>query len=290
MNKKQPISLLLIAVALITILSFSSIANASPPITDTVGGTSGSIFMAGHYIRGVRVTASGNGILQSLGVNVQTAAGAIRLSIYNSITNAPHNLLNESSSVTAVSGWNDPVVTGPTIVLGADYWLFLQASDSNAKVYDSSIGTAMSSYNTYTYGPFPNIFPSPVSSPYIINMRMTYVAPPTATTQTTTQTVISSTTQTVTSPTTQTQTVFQPTTVNQTVTQSAVNTTITEISPTTVSQTITESTTTSTTQTVNQTSFSTVIVTQTTTQTQNQTKVVIVVVASTTNQTVTVTV
>ena len=212
--------------------------------TDTIGGTTGSDDFDAQ-INIFAITASASGTLDTIGVNVQTASGNIAVAIYSTFSSSSgtlSGLLGQSSSTSAVTGWNDLPIPGRiSIVSGTTYYVGFIQSSYNLKAYYDSSGT---DYLTgFTYGPFPssaNLCTSCGSaSEGTINMRMTYSSVSVSTSTTTqptttgTTTVASTTTTTsVTSPSTSTST-----TRSTTITSSTSST----LTSTSTSQTVTAS-------------------------------------------------
>jgi hypothetical protein len=140
---------------------------------DTVGDASSTISSYNGYRFAVKVTASANGQLQTVGLNLSTHSGNIRTALYADSSGLPGALLAESSSVAQVAGWNDVAVTGVTIVSGTAYWLAAQIS-TNEQVYRTI--AASDRYLAQTYGAFVNPFGSASTENALMNMRMTYAA------------------------------------------------------------------------------------------------------------------
>lgn len=148
--------------------------------TDTVGSTAtaGGGTQVNMYTAYVIATASG--VLQTVGANMNTAAGNIVIGIYanNTTGNVPGALLAVSSPAATVVGWQDADVSGAavSIVAGTQYWLALSTS-LNSAVYAAAAGGTYLSY-AYT-GSMPNPYGPPTGNDKNPNMRMTY-APATA--------------------------------------------------------------------------------------------------------------
>lgn len=149
--------------------------------TDSVIGSHGAISpVTSQYLISVRVQASSSGLLTSVGLNVANAAGHIRVAIYDDAAGPkPNNLLGESASVVAVTDWNDPSITGVSVVAGNYYWLAYQCDDDSITVYYDTNLTAYSYIRTgYAYSTFPT--PYGTGTTYTANpdnLRMTYITP-----------------------------------------------------------------------------------------------------------------
>lgn len=145
--------------------------------TDTIGTIANNGTLFGSLLS-FPITASASGPLTSIGVNCKTASGNIRVAIYSSRNSTTlSGLLGQSSSVAAVSGWNDLAIPGVTIVSGTTYYLALQASDGSncALYYQSGQTNAQGAHASYSYG----VFTDPVSiglGNNLFNMRMSYTS------------------------------------------------------------------------------------------------------------------
>jgi hypothetical protein len=173
MNKK----ILLTSIAL-TLLILPALALAT---TDEVGDMSTSEGSQVGYVRAYRITASANGVLQTISVNVQSSAGNIRLAIYDDDAGhlKPAALIWESSSTASSSGWKDFSVSGThNIVATNNYWIAIQANDNGFASYmDASCeGTCKGSYYVFSYNPFDASWSgsSTQNSGSSYNFRMTY--------------------------------------------------------------------------------------------------------------------
>lgn len=141
--------------------------------TDTQGDTSSNYSMVGYANANASLTASASGALQSVGVNLQSAAGNICVAIYDDSGGKPNNLLGTSASQAAVAGWNDIAISGVSITQGQVYHLGYQIDNGGSYVYRSATsGTCY--YKGEPYGTWPNPFSNPSSATTTWNMRMTY--------------------------------------------------------------------------------------------------------------------
>ena len=144
------------------------IARAATSI-DTIGDAlNGASALVGQ-VEIFSITATASGTLSSIGLNLKSAAGNIRVAIWD----VSGNLLGESSSTTAVVGWNDLAITGVSIVNGTPYRLGYQQDNSSTTVY-YEWAPGEESYISQSYGAFPNPLGSPTVGNFIRNMRMTY--------------------------------------------------------------------------------------------------------------------
>ena len=101
------------------------------------------------------------GTLQSLSLYVVTAAGNLRLGIYDATGSGggPGNLLSQTSSVVPTTSWNT-VPVSPTALSAGTYWLaFL--SDSNSLVTMATTGSGSYRYYTHSFGSLSNTLSNP---------------------------------------------------------------------------------------------------------------------------------
>jgi hypothetical protein len=140
--------------------------------TDTIGDTSAN----GNYINGrmdvCPITATDSGTLSSVGINVLTASGNVRVCIYSTRTTTASGLLGQSASTPVVTGWMDLEITGVSIVQGTTYYLGVQFDDNTAYNYLQWSGTSY--YVAMVYGTFPDPSGTLSSAGFTDNMRMTY--------------------------------------------------------------------------------------------------------------------
>jgi hypothetical protein len=154
---------------------------------DTIGDTSNAVNLAPGYMFAFPVTISNSGTVTSLGVDVATAVGSARMSLYsnyNSGTNTLSGLLTQTNSVVLNQGWSDLAVQNSVNVTYGTYYLGLQLTDSNAFIYYSPSGTQYFA-NTGTYGVFTDPSIALDSTTSTFNLRVLYdnsvVASPTPT-------------------------------------------------------------------------------------------------------------
>jgi hypothetical protein len=144
--------------------------------TDTIGGTSAGASNFDAFVWCFLVTASDSGILQTIGANIGTPSGNLRLALYDSdgAGGIPNTLLSQSADTPAQAGWNDLVQAAVAITKNHNYWLGSQYSTSACKVYYVA-ASPTAYYESWTYGAFPSSFAQTGSYAYNENMRMTYV-------------------------------------------------------------------------------------------------------------------
>ena len=149
--------------------------NSTSPNTQVIADTSNHEI---GWIGGVichNFTANTTGQVTTVGLNVYTAVGNIRVAVYanNASNNYPGTLLGESSSLAAATNWNDLAVGNVYITNGVVYWLCLQVSDNTLNLYDKLTGMTGRSA-VQSYGAFPNPIVTTVGNVFMPNMRINY--------------------------------------------------------------------------------------------------------------------
>lgn len=98
--------------------------------------------------------------IQSLSFYVTTAAGKLRLGIYNATgpSGGPGAKVAETAEITPTTGWNTATTTiHPTLSPGT-YWLAYLPSDNNLAFKKSDTSATNSRYYSFTYGTLPPTF------------------------------------------------------------------------------------------------------------------------------------
>lgn len=146
-----------------------------PTSTNTIGGTTVNVATQSGYIFGWAIVASASGTIKTIGMNLKTAAGNIRLALYSTYSGGKFSgLLGQSASTTAVAGWNDLPIGAVSVVKDATYYIVAQLDNNTAAAYYIASGTRI--YGTFTYGAFPDPTGSLSEQANILfNMRITYV-------------------------------------------------------------------------------------------------------------------
>ncbi len=141
--------------------AFASAANTSPS-TITLGTTtilSGNDSGDGGLLAAYQVTLAQSATAQSLSFYVITAAGKLRLGIYDATgpSAGPGKLLAQIPEITPVAGWNTTNVTTPVLLPAANYWLAYLPSDGNLHF---PIGSGTATFIGIGYGAMPATFPT----------------------------------------------------------------------------------------------------------------------------------
>jgi hypothetical protein len=105
-------------------------------------------------------TLSGAGTIQSLSFYVTTAAGNLRLGIYDATgpSGGPGNLLAQTASFAPTTGWNTANVVTPVALAAGTYWLaYDPSSNSLSFVNDGGVSGGCKDY-AFTFGSLPATF------------------------------------------------------------------------------------------------------------------------------------
>lgn len=151
-------------------------STSDPTTTDTIGGTTSVGGDGSSTIYGFLIVASASGVLQTIGINLQTG-GHNRVAIYSTDGGTLSGLLAQSADVVAAAGWNDISVPAVNIVGGTAYYIAIQ-SDSATRVYYTATGTRV--HVAFTYGSFPDPTGAVTTDTYSWNMRIKYSTGPPA--------------------------------------------------------------------------------------------------------------
>ena len=108
------------------------------------------------------------GTLQSLSFYVSSAAGKLRLGLYNAAGpgGGPGAKLAETAEITSTAGWNTSPVINQVNLTAGTYWLAYLSSDNNLHFVKAADSSSSSKIYSYTYGSLPaNFSTTPNSSP-----------------------------------------------------------------------------------------------------------------------------
>jgi hypothetical protein len=156
---------------LTTVLFTTTTSTTTISLPDVAGGTS---FASGGwasiaYCSSFVATRSGS--VTTLGVNVKSGVGNVRLGLFD----ASFNLIAQtgSTSIASASGWVDAPVLAPGSITGAGtYWLCVQTDNNAAVIYYSTLAGAGRDASM-AYGAYPATL-SPSTVPWLPNLRVTY--------------------------------------------------------------------------------------------------------------------
>jgi hypothetical protein len=146
-----------------------------PSGTQSVGDNSTNHGSWANYLVAAPITLSHPGSIIKVGVNIQTAAGAMIMGFYNDAGNYPGALLATSISTTVTSGWFDLSMTTKVYSMAVKIWMVFGASNNTMNDYCYQGTGTQEYYASYTYGSLPSIFPTGGTGYSIVeNMRVTY--------------------------------------------------------------------------------------------------------------------
>ncbi|HET6451999.1 MAG TPA: hypothetical protein VFI08_11845, partial [Spirochaetia bacterium] len=105
-----------------------------------------------------QTTLAQSATLQTLSFYVTTAAGSLRLGVFDASgpSGRPGVKVAETNEITPVVGWNTASVVTPTLLAAGTYWLTYLPS-SNA-LHFRRAGSGSVAYYSYTYRPMPQTF------------------------------------------------------------------------------------------------------------------------------------
>ena len=114
----------------------------------------------GNLLVSQSTTLSQTATIQSLSFYVTTAAGNLRLGIYDSTgpSGGPGAKRAETNSFTPVVGWNTASVITPVSLTTGTYWLAYLPSDNNLAFVKTQDGSSSGKYYSFTYGALPATF------------------------------------------------------------------------------------------------------------------------------------
>jgi hypothetical protein len=110
-----------------------------------------------NLILAQQATLSQSASIQSLSFYVTTAAGKLRLGIYDATgpSGGPGAKLAETAELTPTTGWNSATTTAHPTLSAGSYWLAYAPSDNNLAFKKSLTSSVQSSIYNFTYGPLP---------------------------------------------------------------------------------------------------------------------------------------
>jgi fibronectin type 3 domain-containing protein len=112
----------------------------------------------GNWLIAQLATLSQAATIQSLSLYASTAAGKVRLGVYDATGpgGGPGKLLAAANEITPVTGWNTASVVTPVTLAAGSYWLAFLPSDNNLAMPIASTGSA--AWYQFTYGALPATF------------------------------------------------------------------------------------------------------------------------------------
>lgn len=119
--------------------------------------------------------------IQTISLHVITAAGNIRLAIYDATgTSGGPGALKAQTASTAATGpniWNIVPVVTPVLLSAANYWLAVQQSSASLVTKAQFSGASSANQNSFAYATFPSTFTihSTASNQWSISGQLTTV-------------------------------------------------------------------------------------------------------------------
>jgi hypothetical protein len=112
----------------------------------------------GNQMQSQSATLSQTATIQSMSFYVATAAGKLRLGIYDATgpSGGPGAKKAETAEITPITGWNTVNVTTPVSLTAGTYWLAYLPSDNN--LHFRVDGTGVAKAYGYTYAAMPATF------------------------------------------------------------------------------------------------------------------------------------
>lgn len=137
-------------------------APATPTGSFTIGETNILSTNESGYINNLvanSVSLSQAATIQSISLYAATAAGKVRLGIYDATGSGggPGVLKASTNEITVVNGWNTVNVTTPVSLAAGSYWLTLLSDSDALNLKVTNTGAAR--FSAYTYGGLPTTFP-----------------------------------------------------------------------------------------------------------------------------------
>ncbi len=158
--------------------TFTPTSTASP--TNTPGGSASTEIQMGetyvlpddssgngNLLVAQKVTLSQAATIQSMSFYVTTAAGKLRLGIYDNAGNNPGALRAKTSEFTPVVGWNTQSVLSPVLLPAGTYWLAYLPESNNLHFKASAwIDEGPVRHHSFSYGEMPSAFPASPDTDY----------------------------------------------------------------------------------------------------------------------------
>jgi hypothetical protein len=118
--------------------------------------------------------------LQSLSFYVATAAGNLRLGVYDATgpSGGPGALVAQTASFAPATGWNTKPTTAQPMLSSGTYWLAYLPSSSSLRFRKATAAGTSVKYQSFTFGPMPVTFPASLSDPKHISFYVTCLGGP----------------------------------------------------------------------------------------------------------------
>jgi hypothetical protein len=119
--------------------------------------------------------------LQSLSFYVATAAGNLRLGVYDATgpSGGPGALVAQTASFAPTTGWNTQPTTAQSALTSGTYWLAYLPSSSSLRFRKATAAGTSVKYQSFTFGLMPATFPSgPFPDPKHVSLYATCLGGP----------------------------------------------------------------------------------------------------------------
>jgi hypothetical protein len=129
-----------------------------------------------NYIQGTKYTLAVAGTVTKIGIYLATAAGNVRLAIYDDdgASNYPGTLMVETASTAASNGWLDISVTATYLAAG-NWWVMENIDSAACSIHWTASTGGTTCYKAYDFGAMPNPFGACTSYNGNFEVRVTYV-------------------------------------------------------------------------------------------------------------------
>ena len=168
--------------AIITALSLVFLTTAPKGVfatVDSAGSTADTNSWSNANVRAVNITASANGVLDSVGINMAAGSYNMVMGIYSDNAGNPGTLLGTSAVKAETTGWQDFDMSSGSIAItqGNIYWV--AASHAGTSTHYTGPTGAYTKQTSDTYnGALPATFTVVNSIEWLMNVRMTYSVAP----------------------------------------------------------------------------------------------------------------
>jgi len=145
------------------------------PTVDTVGTNAVAYTVGNNLDSAMKITASANGVLDSVGYNIINHDGNVIMGIYSDNAGVPDVRLGFSAVAAVVEDWNDLAIGGSVnIVMGTNYWVVASFSSATVQCYKDGV-TTVRHYRMHNYdGTLINPWDNDANEAHTLNARMTY--------------------------------------------------------------------------------------------------------------------
>ena len=155
-----------------TVITVASIIAGETSVLANDDSGNGNLLVAQSTVLGQ------SAVIQSLSFYVTTAAGNLRMGIYDATGagGGPGQLVASAAEITPTTGWNVANVTTPVLLSPGTYWITYLPSSDNLHFRNTASGTAK--YYPYSYNTLPSTFSaSPTTGAFHFSFYATFSTP-----------------------------------------------------------------------------------------------------------------